>query len=223
MSTVSSATATTAATAPVKRSSSITEGVMGKEDFLTLLVAQLQNQDPLNPSDPTEFTAQLAQFSSLEQLFTINGSLSDLVEAQDKNSAVSALEMIGQSAAVAGNKFTFGGETVQLGFELTSSAKKVDLYVMDQNGTTIKALEENSLGAGNHFVQWDGRNDQGTDAGAGTYRLVAVADYGNGKKTAAQPLIISEVKGIDFNGDNPRIVTDLGSFNLNEVKSVRSL
>ncbi len=45
------------------------DAVMGKEDFLTLLVAQLQNQDPLNPDDPTEFTAQLAQFSSLEQLF----------------------------------------------------------------------------------------------------------------------------------------------------------
>ena len=67
-------------------------GDLGKEDFLTLLVAQLQNQDPMNPEDATEFTAQLAQFSSLEQLFNINENMEDLALAQQQSDRFSTMD-----------------------------------------------------------------------------------------------------------------------------------
>ena len=221
MATVSSATA--AAAGSTTSTSSITEKAMGKEDFLALLVAQLQNQDPLNPSDPTEFTAQLAQFSSLEQLFTINSNLTEMVNTQTQNSSIYALEMIGQNAVVAGNKFEFSGEATELGFELKNAAKGVTLYVMDQNGVTVKTFEQGALSAGSHFAEWDGTNDAGEAVEAGQYRLVASADYGSDQTLPAQTLVVSEVKGVDFNNETPQIITDLGSYDVTEVKSVRKI
>ena len=220
MSTVSSVTA--AATSQTN-TSSISEAALGKEDFLTLLVAQLQNQDPLNPSDPTEFTAQLAQFSSLEQLFTINKSLTQMVEMQGQNSSIYALEMIGQNAVVKGNEFELSGESAQVGFELESSAAGATLYVMDQNGVIVKTLEETALSAGNHFIEWDGTDDAGAAVGPGRYRLVATADFGKGEDLPAQTLVLSEVKGVDLEMEDPQIITDLGNYDLSEVKSVRSI
>ncbi len=221
MSAISPATAAT--TTSSSNSSSISEAAMGKEDFLALLVAQLQNQDPLNPSDPTEFTAQLAQFSSLEQLFTINSNLGQMVEMQNQSSSVYALEMIGQNAVVEGNEFALNGESVQLGFELESSASGATLYVMDQNGVTVKTLEEAALSGGSHFIEWDGTNDAGAAVEPGTYRLVATANYGGGEELPAQTLVVSEVKGVDFNLETPQIVTDMGIFDISDVKSVRSI
>jgi len=74
--------------------------IMGKEDFLTLLVAQLQNQDPMNPDDPTEFTSQLAEFSSLEQLFNLNESIDGLADVQQKSDRLSSMELIGKEVVI---------------------------------------------------------------------------------------------------------------------------
>lgn len=82
--------AVTASTQSQSSDTTSTDDIMGKEDFLTLLVTQLQNQDPLNPDDPTEFTAQLAQFSSLEQLFNINESMDEVVSSVSDSQKLSA-------------------------------------------------------------------------------------------------------------------------------------
>ena len=76
--------------------------IMGKQDFLTLLVAQLQNQDPLNPDDPTEFTAQLAQFSQLEQLFNLNDSMKNLVTSNANSDKFATLQTIGKNVVFQG-------------------------------------------------------------------------------------------------------------------------
>ena len=142
---------------------------------------------------------------------------------QGQNSSLYALEMIGQNAVVAGNEFELSGETAELGFELKTAAEGVTLYVMDQKGVTVKTLEQSALSSGNHFVEWDGTSDAGEVAGPGKYRLVAVANYGGGQELSAQTLVVSEVKGVDFNLETPQIITDLGSFDVSEVKSVRSI
>ena len=84
--------------------------VVGKDDFLKLLVAQLENQDPLNPMDGTEFTAQLAQFSSLETLQSIDGGLSDLNAAQSTLHNSQAVSLIGKTVLYEGDTFSYTGE-----------------------------------------------------------------------------------------------------------------
>ena len=98
------------------------ETVMGKEDFLKLLVAQLQNQDPLSPDDPTEFTAQLAQFSSLEQLTSLNDSMDNLVNSNANSDRFATLNTIGKNVAYHSADFTFKGEPVELGYQLDGQA-----------------------------------------------------------------------------------------------------
>jgi flagellar basal-body rod modification protein FlgD len=178
-----------------------TAEIMGKEDFLTLLVAQLQNQDPLNPDDPTEFTAQLAQFSSLEQLTNLNTSMEGLTNAQVNSEKLSALNLIGKEISYNSSKFTFAGDSIELGYQLDGAATSVTLSIQDSNGKTVRTIEAGAteLSAGNHFVSWDGTGLDGKPVANGNYKIVLQARAaGEGASVAAAPLIRSEATGVDL-------------------------
>ena len=190
-----------AATAATGKSTpkSSDDAVMGKQDFLTLLVAQLQNQDPLNPDDPTEFTAQLAQFSSLEQLFTLNESMNNMVESNANSDRLSTLSTIGKEVAYNGGEFNFTGEPVEIGYQLDSPASQVTLD-LQLNGVTVKSFNGKELTAGNHYLTWDGLNKDGVAAPSGKYKIVLSAKAPDGESTGIAPLIKSEVTGVDLSG-----------------------
>jgi flagellar basal-body rod modification protein FlgD len=174
---------------------------MGKEDFLTLLVAQLKNQDPLNPDDPTEFTAQLAQFSSLEQLYNLNDSMQALATAQGNSEKLTALSLIGQSVSYNGSAFTFDGMPVELGYQLDGTAANVTLSIQNENGQTVHTLQAPSteLAAGNHFITWNGIDQNGTPVANGKYKIVLQASAaGENTSIAAASLVRSEVTGVDM-------------------------
>jgi flagellar basal-body rod modification protein FlgD len=188
------------------------ETVMGKQDFLTLLVAQLQNQDPLNPDNPTEFTAQLAQFSSLEQLFTLN--------ATANSDRLSTLGTIGKKVAYNGSSFNFTGEPVEIGYQLDGPASSVSLS-LQLNGTTVTTLQGKELGEGNHYLTWDGLNKDGVMAGPGKYTIVIEAKAATGETVAAAPLIKSEVIGVDLGGDSGgTLQTKAGEIAFNSILGV---
>jgi len=189
------ATASTGKTTP----KSSEDAVMGKQDFLSLLVAQLQNQDPLNPDDPTEFTAQLAQFSSLEQLFTLNESMNNLVTSNANSDRLSTLGTIGKEVAYNGGEFNFTGEAVEIGYQLDSPASQVTLD-LQLNGVTVKSFTGTELTAGNHYLTWDGLNKDGVAAPSGKYKIVLSAKAPDGESTGIAPLIKSEVTGVDLSG-----------------------
>ena len=192
--------ATTASTAKTT-SKTKDETVMGKQDFLTLLVAQLQNQDPLNPDNPTEFTAQLAQFSSLEQLFTLNESMTNMAAATANSDRLSTLGTIGKEVAYNGSSFNFTGEPVEIGYQLDGPAASVNL-ALQLNGTTVATLQGKELGEGNHYLTWDGLTKDGVMASPGKYTIAIEAKAAAGKTVAAAPLIKSEVTGVDLGGDS---------------------
>ncbi len=171
---------------------------MGKQDFLTLLVAQLQNQDPLNPDNPTEFTAQLAQFSSLEQLFTLNESMNKMAEANINSDRLSTLSTIGKDVAYHGSEINFTGEPVEVGYQLDSPASEVTLD-LQLNGVTIKSFKGTELTAGNHYFTWDGLTKDGVAAPVGKYKILLNAKAPDGQSTGVAPLIKSEVTGVDLN------------------------
>lgn len=175
--------------------------IMGKEDFLTLLVAQLQNQDPLNPDDPTEFTAQLAQFSQLEQLFNLNDSINNMVTSNANADKFSTLQTIGKYVVYQDSKFEYSGEgDVHLGYQLDGKATEVQITV-EKNGSVIKVLDGTELTKGNHFITWDGLDEDGNPAGEGSYTIAISAKATEGESIAASPLIKSEVTGVDLTGE----------------------
>lgn len=196
------------------------DAVMGKEDFLMLLVAQLQNQDPLNPDEPTEFTAQLAQFSSLEQLFTLNDSMEALVNASQSSDQLSTLSTIGRDVAFESNSFEFNGDNVDLGYQLSSDASEVSV-VLQLNGATIATLEGTELSSGNHYLSWDGLMEDGQQAPHGDYTILVQAQGLGEDPIVAQSLLISEVTGVDLNGESGgTLITAAGEISFNSILGV---
>ena len=175
--------------------------IMGKEDFLTLLVAQLKNQDPMNPDDPTEFTAQLAQFSSLEQLFNINESMESLTGAQKQSDRFATMDLIGKTVSYEDGDFTMEAEgSTSIGYKLDGLAASVTMFIKDDSGTTVATIRPTEFSKGNHFIDWNGMNSDGEHVPAGNYKIVLQASAGNGEESIAiSPLVQSEVTGVDFN------------------------
>lgn len=196
------------------------EDVLGKEDFLSLLVAQLQNQDPLNPDDPTEFTAQLAQFSSLEQLFNLNDSMEALTSAFSNSDRLGTLNAIGKEVSYPSSTFSFDGEPLVLGYQLGAQAADVTI-ALQQNGTTIAILDGNDLSKGTHYISWDGTAINGDPAPEGDYTLVVQATSAQGESISVSPLIRSQVTGVDLEGENGgTLITRTGEIAFNSILGV---
>ncbi len=210
----------TTATSETPSAKSARDAMMGKEDFLLLLVAQLQNQDPLNPNDPSEFTAQLAQFSSLEQLFTLNEGMSSLVAANANSDRLSTLSTIGKDVAYYGADFTFSGEPVELGYQLDGPASEVTL-TLSKDGMVIATLAGKELTAGSHYLQWDGLLENGTQAPVGDYTIALQAKATSEESVAAAPLIRAEVTGVDLGStDGGTLITTAGEVPFNSILGV---
>lgn len=194
--------------------------VLGKQDFLTLLVAQLQNQDPLNPDDPTEFTAQLAQFSQLEQMFNLNESVDSMAASLQGSDKMAALETIGKDVVYETANFKYDGSSVEVGYKLDGYASNVKLH-LQHNGTTIKTLSGSELTEGNHFITWDGKTASGQQAPIGDYKIVMEAQAGEGGSVAASPLIKSEVTGVDLQGSiGGTLITQAGEIGFSSILGV---
>ena len=190
---------------------------MGKEDFLKLLVAQLQHQDPLNPADPTEFTSQLAQFGQLEQLTNANKSLEQLSRMSGEMEKMSALSLIGQDVIAEGSEFHFNGESMQLGYRIDAPADKVTLYVQNQSGATLTTITARETSPGQYFVDWDGYTDVGMPLVPGDYSLVVHAIDGDEKTVDSKSLIKGRVKSVDLNGKPVQLDTSSGTFAMNRI------
>jgi flagellar basal-body rod modification protein FlgD len=194
---------------------------LGKDDFLLLLVTQLQNQDPLNPQDPTEFTSQLAQYSSLEQLFTVNEQLGQLETANGNVVQMTALGLMGQNVVVQSDSFTLGSDPVTLGYNLSGNVDEVALVVQNADGQTVATLEGTGLSAGEYFIPWDA-TAAGARLPAGAYQLKIVTRRDGETTSSGEPLIKTTVTGVDLNGGSSKLVTGLGEYNLSRVTSVRN-
>lgn len=219
-SSIDALTQTTAAATGTSSAKSTKDAVMGKQDFLTLLVAQLQNQDPLNPDNPTEFTAQLAQFSSLEQLFSLNKSMEGLVTANADSDRFSTLNTIGKDVTYYSSSFNYSGNPMKIGYQLDGEASEVTL-LLQQNGTTVATIKGEELQSGNHFLTWNGLLANGQKAPLGNYKIVLQAKSATEDSIGAAPLIRSEVTGVDLGAeDGTVLITDAGEIAFKSILGV---
>ncbi|WP_162458828.1 flagellar hook assembly protein FlgD [Desulfosarcina ovata] len=185
--------------ASTSTSSDEDETVMGKDDFLTLLVAQLQNQDPLNPSDSTEFTAQLAQFSSLEQLQNINDALSDFEVYQSTLNNIQSSSFIGKTITASGDTLTVeDGVANDIAFELEESSTSVYIQIYDASGTYVGDIDAGAMAAGQQTVSWDATDDNGTAVDDGVYTFSIMAVDADGNSVTATSYVTGTVTGIDY-------------------------
>ena len=136
------------------------QGELGKQEFLRLLTTQLQQQDPLNPQDGTEFVAQLAQFTSLERLVNLETGLDNVAAASLASNSTMAASLIGKSVRVEGNDFQIGPDASgQMNFELGAKADKVTIEVKDKSGKVVDTITTSGK-KGLNQVTWDGSQEK---------------------------------------------------------------
>jgi flagellar basal-body rod modification protein FlgD len=179
------------------------EKELGRDQFLTLLVAQLKNQDPLNPLESADFTAQLAQFSSLEQLFGINESLKGIEEAVAARASDNVLDYIGRSVKTLDNSiFVKNGTTESNAYELEDGAE-VTISIRDEEGLVIRTIYAGWQDAGEHELIWDGKDNQGSAVGDGVYTFELEATDEEGFIVPYDTYLVGEVTGVTYYGGDP--------------------
>lgn len=175
---------------------------LDKEDFLTLLVVQMQNQDPLNPMDDKEFTAELAQFSSLEQLTQINQGVTGLSDTTAHQEMVNAATYIGKNIRAVGDNLSIheDGSVSSMYYRLADSASSVYMNIFDQNGNIVRTVQLGAQAAGEHEFQWDGQDWKGKALPEGLYYVAMAAEGENGDAIMTQTEVTGEVEAVQYAG-----------------------
>ncbi|HEY7164389.1 MAG TPA: FlgD immunoglobulin-like domain containing protein [Candidatus Binatia bacterium] len=181
-----------------------------KNGFLKLLIAQLQNQDPLQPMDNQQFAVQLATFNSLEQLMDIDKQLTALQVTQGQANQFNAASLIGKQVEADGNSITLAsGGSTNFGYRLSSDAASVTVKIQDSSGNLVRQLQLGPQPAGDQTITWDGKDATGRVAAAGTYSFQVTASDATGNQIAAASHISGTVNAVNFGGSEP--VLDLGT------------
>lgn len=190
-------------------SSTEDNNVLGKDDFLTLLVAQLQHQDPLNPSDSTEFTAQLAQFSSLEQLQNVNDTLGSFEVYQSTLNNIQSSGFIGKTITATGSAFSVDdGVADSLRFDLESDADSVYIQVYDNYGNFVTDIQAGAMTAGEQQVTWDAQDANGTVVADGSYNFTVMAMNADGSVIGSTSYTTGTVTGIDYKSGSTNLLVN---------------
>ena len=176
-----------------------TSTMLGKDDFLTLLITQMQHQDPLNPTDSVEYTAQLAQFSSLEQLSNVNKNLEYLQLFQASINNAQAVSFIGKEVTALGDGIQISeGIAEACEFELSAPASGVTINIYNEAGNLVKTIEEGSMDAGRQNIAWDGTDQNGNLLEDGDYTFEVLAVDADGQAVEAITYSTGVVSGVTF-------------------------
>ena len=193
-----------------------------KAQFLTLFIKQLQAQDPLSPLDSSQLTAQLAQFSSLEQLTQMNSKLDGLSGTAQKTENATMLGLIGKRVAFDGSQLQVrGGQSATVGYTLSSSAAEVVATVHAADGTAVRTVALGAEGTGQHTFAFDGKDDAGARVPDGTYAVTITAAATAG--TTGVPVALDTevtVDRIDLGSDPPALLAGSTRITLDKVRQV---
>ncbi|RLC18645.1 MAG: flagellar hook capping protein [Deltaproteobacteria bacterium] len=181
------------------------EDALGQDAFLTMLVAQLQNQDPLNPMEGSDFSAQLAQFSQLEQLINLNDTMESLGKSFGQDSEGDILGYIGKKVTGDVDIMNVDQGTVSGGFYNLGQPSDVMITITDAAGITVKTLYDGQQNAGSHLVSWDGTDNSGRAVEDGSYNYTILANSGFGY-TEVPSSVTGKVEGIAYNDGRPYLV-----------------
>lgn len=177
---------------------------LNKDDFLKLFVTQMQNQDPLNPQDSSEFVAQLAQLTQVEQSYNTNTNLQSLLTAADNAAGMMSASFIGKEALAQSDQLRLAeGGTASIGFRLSHAAEGVEFTITDSTGRVVRTIEEGQSEAGDFSVTWDGRDGAGNTLAAGVYEFKVTGINADGSTFEGTPLSSGKVEGVRLDGDTP--------------------
>ncbi|MGI9413627.1 MAG: flagellar hook assembly protein FlgD [Hyphomicrobiales bacterium] len=191
------------------------------DSFLSLLTTQLQNQNPLEPLDTNEFTAQLVQFTSVEQSIATNKNLEQLVALSVTNAFQSAVGYIGKTVTAAGSVTQLSGGQAVWNYNLTADAPETTITIRDSTGQTV-FTETRPASAGANTFTWNGQLENGTQAPDGAYSISVQAKDASGNNVGATTETEGVVTAVDLTGTEPILTINGSEITLSSVKSVKA-
>jgi flagellar basal-body rod modification protein FlgD len=188
-------------------SSAAADATMTSDRFLKLLVAQMKNQDPLNPMDNAQVTSQMAQINTVTGIDKLNSTVAGLSAQFMQMQAMQGASLVGHDVIVPGNKLDIDATTAvgQGGFEIQTPADAVKVEILSPSGAVLQTLNLGAQGAGMHSFDWPAGT--ATDSSGLTFRVTATA---GGVAIASTALMRDRVDAVTTNGN---------SFNLELEKS----
>ncbi len=191
-----------------------------QDKFLTLLVTQLKNQDPLNPMDNAQMTSQLAQMSTVSGIEKLNSTLSTLLDSVGTSQSMEAASMIGKSVLVPGSGLTLASGAAYAGVNLSGAADQVQISILNTAGDVIETQNLGARDAGSFTFAWDGTTTAGTAAKDGAYTFKVDAVQG-GASVNATALAIGTVSALVRSTSG--FLLDLGALGTVDFKNVQQI
>lgn len=200
------------------------EQTLGQEDFFTLMIAQMQNQDPTSPLDGQQYLAQLAQFSTLNSMQQMQKSFETLSQSLQSLQMFHSFNLVGRSVLVDSDQgYVAPEQPLQGKAILPDNADNVTVRIYSSNGQEIRSLNLGSHSMGPVNFSWDGLDHQGTAVTPGVYR-VAVEGSVNGQTQSFTPQVWGVVQSIAVGqgGKNVSLqLTGLGDYSISEIQEIR--
>jgi len=194
---------------------------MGKDDFLKLLIAQLAAQDPLDPMGAQDFSAQLAQFSGLEQMTNVNTNLEIIQKLETTAQNTSALNLIGKTVESHGNTFKHTANTSEtLSYSLASDAESVRIDIFDITGSQVDMVRFGNQTQGKNKISWDGLDKHGKPLPEGTYSYMVKADSRAGTPIEVDTFSSGLVSEVVFGEDEAYAIVNGKELPISTIKRV---
>lgn len=193
---------------------------LGKDQFLRLLLAQLANQDPTKPVDNQAFIAQLAQFSSLEQLQAVGKKLDMMTVAQASSNQLQVTGLVGKEVVFRTDVLHLEGKPLNPQGNLSGRADAVVAVVTDSDGRVVRTMPLGARQAGAFDFTWDGRDDSGSTLPPGDYHVAIHASRVDGSTVEAELRARGTVDSVIFDATTPVLMVGTQRVNLSDVSAV---
>lgn len=195
--------------------------VDGAQDrFMTLLVTQMRNQDPLNPMDNAQVTSQLAQLSTVSGIDKLNVSVNALNANFRSGQTLQAANMIGHGVVVSGNVTALDKGKAFYGMDLPQGADKVEVTIRDAAGVAVRKIDLGAMPAGISSLSWDGMTDKQTAAPGGNYTFDVSASVAD-KTLDVTSLSFGVVSSVASGSQGVKLnIANLGDFDLADVRKI---
>ncbi len=210
-----------------KKNANADANTLAQQDFLKLMVTQIQNQDPLKPQENGDFLGQMAQFSTVKGLQDMQATMNNLAGSLVSNQALQASSMVGRFVRVPGDAAELvpgEGERFFGAVELEQSVPNLKFEIVSPSGEVIKTIGKGQQSEGTVEFAWDGINAKGEPMPAGIYNVRASASV-DGKMTSLETMVIAPVSSVTLgrNGEQMSLsISGVGDRRMDQIREILS-
>jgi flagellar basal-body rod modification protein FlgD len=207
---------------PSRKPRAVGSDKMDKEAFMKMMLAQMKHQDPTNPMQSHELAAQLAQFSSVEQLQNVNETLTEMKNSQKPTESIQALNFIGKAVSGDSSKISRlkGDKAHDISFQIAADAKEGVVRIRDAGGDIVRTVNMKEMKKGENNFTWNGLDDKGSAAPAGEYQVFIEATAASGAKLAARTEFEGQITGVNYTPEGPVLMVGNQTVKLKDVKRI---